>query len=59
METVMDSNQSQNQKPEEITNTSSPEQTDQTELAPQDLNEVQGGATTLTKVALVRQLLPN
>ncbi len=41
----MDNNQSQNQKPEEINNTSSPEQADQTELNPQNLDEVQGGVT--------------
>jgi hypothetical protein len=44
-EIVMNSELSQNQNPEEINNTSSPEQADQAELTPEALNEVQGGVT--------------
>jgi hypothetical protein len=41
----MNSDPSQNQKPEAIDTTSSPEPTQQPELQPQDLDKVQGGVT--------------
>jgi type VI protein secretion system component Hcp len=52
----MDSNQSQNQKPEEINNTSSPEQAEQSELTPQDLNEVQGGKITFNPFSITKKI---